>query len=184
MRLHSDWASNEVLRSTCFAWMDLYHIKNSRRKKKIDMYMLCRERHEILLSLTVLLVNYHDVGRILSQWILRQTGMKSPLKWHLLFINQENKIKDFSKVSNGHRNSKQMTLHFPAKGSASDWLKICLIRSDALPRSGSTVLNFFCYSSYVISRETSGGMTKCQLIKTANWIFYFDFPGQNNSHPY
>ena len=48
--------------------------------------MLCQERREM--SLTVLLVNCHDVtGRI-----LRQTGMKSPLKWH----NQPGKkIKDF-----------------------------------------------------------------------------------------
>ena len=58
--------------------------------------MLCREQHEI--SLTVLLINGHDIGRILNRWIMCQTGMKSPLKWHLLFINQENKIKDFSKV--------------------------------------------------------------------------------------
>ena len=43
--------------------------------------MLCWERCEI--SLTVLLVNYHDVtSRIFHQKILRQTGMKSPLKWH------------------------------------------------------------------------------------------------------
>ena len=43
--------------------------------------MLCWERREI--SLTVLLVNYHDVtSRIFQQKILRQTGMKSPLKWH------------------------------------------------------------------------------------------------------
>ena len=43
--------------------------------------MLCWERREI--SLTVLLVNYHDViNRIFQQRILCQTGMKSPLKWH------------------------------------------------------------------------------------------------------
>ena len=43
--------------------------------------MLCWERREI--SLTVLLVNYHDVtSRIFQQKVLRQTGMKSPLKWH------------------------------------------------------------------------------------------------------
>ena len=43
--------------------------------------MLCRERREI--SLTVILVNYHDVtSRIFPQRILRQRGMKSPLKWH------------------------------------------------------------------------------------------------------
>ena len=43
--------------------------------------MLCRGRREI--SFTVLLVNYHDVtSRIFQQEILRQTGMKSPLKWH------------------------------------------------------------------------------------------------------
>ena len=43
--------------------------------------MLCRERREI--SLTFLLVSCHVVtGRILDLWILRQTGMKSPLNWH------------------------------------------------------------------------------------------------------
>ena len=43
--------------------------------------MMCREQREI--SLTFLLVNCHDVaGRILDRWISRQTGMKSPLKWH------------------------------------------------------------------------------------------------------
>ena len=43
--------------------------------------MLCRGRCEI--SFTVLLVNYHDVtGRIFDPGISRQTGMKSPLKWH------------------------------------------------------------------------------------------------------
>ena len=70
----SDRASGEVSRSTCFAWMDLHHIINSRGKKN-DWHMLCRERHEI--SLTVLLVNCHDVtGRILDRWILRQTVME------------------------------------------------------------------------------------------------------------
>ena len=43
--------------------------------------MLCPKRREI--SLTVLLVNCHDVtGRIFDRKILRQTGMKSPLKGH------------------------------------------------------------------------------------------------------
>ena len=43
--------------------------------------MLCWEWREI--SLTVLLVNYHDViNRIFQQRILCQTGMKSHLKWH------------------------------------------------------------------------------------------------------
>ena len=42
---------------------------------KNDWHMLCRERREI--SLTVLLVNCHDVTRgIFDQWISRQTGMK------------------------------------------------------------------------------------------------------------
>ena len=42
--------------------------------------MLCQELREI--SLTVLLVNCHDVtGRIFDRRISRQTGMKSPLKW-------------------------------------------------------------------------------------------------------
>ena len=43
--------------------------------------MLCRERREI--SLTVLLVNCHDVtGRIFDRRISHQMGMKNPLKWH------------------------------------------------------------------------------------------------------
>ena len=67
MRSRSGRASNEVSKSTCFAWMDLNH-------HMIDM--LYRERREI--SLTVLLVNCHDVtGRIFDLWISRQTGMKS-----------------------------------------------------------------------------------------------------------
>ena len=42
---------------------------------------MSREQREI--SLTVLLVNCHDVtGRIFGRWISRQTGTKSPLKWH------------------------------------------------------------------------------------------------------
>ena len=36
-----------------------------------------------IISLTVLLVNCHDVtSRIFDQLILGQTGMKSPFKWH------------------------------------------------------------------------------------------------------
>ena len=60
MRSLSDLASNdEVSRSTCFAWMDLSHIINSRGKKVID---ICE------ISLTVLLVNGHDVtGRIFDR---------------------------------------------------------------------------------------------------------------------
>ena len=43
--------------------------------------MLCRERREI--SLTVLLVNYHDVtGRISTCEFCAKPGMKSPLEWH------------------------------------------------------------------------------------------------------
>ena len=54
--------------------------------------MLCREQGEI--SLTVLLGNCHDVtGRIFDRWISRQTGMKSPLKWH----NQPGQKMTFSK---------------------------------------------------------------------------------------
>ena len=53
--------------------------------------MPCRERSEM--SLTVLLVNCHDVtGRTFDRRISHETGMKSPLKWH----NQPGeKIKDF-----------------------------------------------------------------------------------------
>ena len=45
--------------STCFAWIDLNHIINSRRKKN-DWHIPCRDRREI--SLTVPLVNCHDVA--------------------------------------------------------------------------------------------------------------------------
>ena len=65
--------------------LDLFHLNRFdsyykfTREKMIDI-MLCRERSEI--SLTVLLVNCHDVTtRIFDRWISRQTGMKSPLKW-------------------------------------------------------------------------------------------------------
>ena len=75
----SDQASDELSSSTCFAWMDLNHIINSRGKN--DWHMLCPEWREI--SLTVLLVNCHDVtGRIFDLWISHQTGIESPLKWH------------------------------------------------------------------------------------------------------
>ena len=52
---------------------------------------MCRELRE--LSLTVLLVNRHDVtGWIFDWWISRQTDVKSALKWH----NQPGgKTKDF-----------------------------------------------------------------------------------------
>ena len=76
----SNQESDEVSRSTCFTWMDLNRIINSRGKN--DWHMLCWERREI--SLTVPLVHdYHDLdGRIFDRWILRQKGMKNPLKWH------------------------------------------------------------------------------------------------------
>ena len=59
--------------------------------------MLCWERPEI--SLTVLLVNYHDVtSRIFQQRILHQTDMKSPLKWH---NQQGKKLRSFKKSKEG-----------------------------------------------------------------------------------
>ena len=83
MRSCSDRATNEVSRSTCITWM----------VGKNNLHVLCRGQREI--TLTVLLVNCHDVtGRIFDPWISRQTGMKSPLKWH----NQPGRkmiIKDF-----------------------------------------------------------------------------------------
>ena len=52
-----------------------------------DWQTLCLEWPEI--SLTVLLVTCHDVkDRIFDPWISRQTGTKSPLKWH----NQPEKL--------------------------------------------------------------------------------------------
>ena len=82
MRLRSDQASDEVSRSTCFTWMDLNHFINSRKEKMVDIkIMSCQKRHVITLS--VLLVNCHDVSsRIFHWWILRQTVMKSPLEQH------------------------------------------------------------------------------------------------------
>ena len=83
MRSCSDRATNEVSRSTCITWM----------VGKNNLHVLCRGQREI--TLNVLLVNCHDVtGRIFDPWISRQTGMKSPLKWH----NQPGRkmiIKDF-----------------------------------------------------------------------------------------
>ena len=84
MRSHSDRASDDVLRSTCFARKDLNHIYKFTRKKKWLTY-----------AVTVLLVNCHDVtGRIFDRWTSRQTGMKVPLKWH----NQPGKKRTFYKV--------------------------------------------------------------------------------------
>ena len=37
MRSHSDWGSDKVLKSTCFAWVNLNHIINSCGKKMIDI---------------------------------------------------------------------------------------------------------------------------------------------------
>ena len=72
----------------CRNGFDLNHIIYSRGGKN-DRHMLCRKRLE-----TVLLVNCHNVtGRIFSQWISRQTVMKSPLKWH----NQPGKKRTFRK---------------------------------------------------------------------------------------
>ena len=47
-----------------------------------------------------------------------------------------------------------MTLHYPDLGSASDWLKICLIQSEALPcESDASSEQYFCArSSDVVSR--------------------------------
>ena len=39
------------------------------------------------------------------------------------------------RLRNEPRNSILMTPHYPNLGSASDWLKICFIQSEALPRS-------------------------------------------------
>ena len=61
----------------------------------------CGDWHQI--SITLLLVNCHDVtGGIFEWWILRKTGMKSPLKWHsqagkntvmLMCYNQRSQLK-------------------------------------------------------------------------------------------
>ena len=40
MRSRSDRASDEVWRSTCFAWMNLNQIINSRGKKMIDIHCI------------------------------------------------------------------------------------------------------------------------------------------------
>ena len=60
------------------------------------------------------------------------------------------------RLRNERRNSILMTCHYPDLGSASDWLEICCIQSEALPRSGkdaSSVWNFCACFSDVISRE-------------------------------
>ena len=48
-----------------------------------------------------------------------------PAKWHL---------------RNEHRNVILMTCHNPDLGSSSDWLKICFIQSQALPRSSLSLV--------------------------------------------
>ena len=40
------------------------------------------------------------------------------------------------RLGNKHRNSILMTRHYLDLGSESDWLKICLSQSKALPRAG------------------------------------------------
>ena len=64
MRSHSDQASDNVSRLTCFTLMDFNHI-SSCGKKVVDI-MLCQEGREI--SLTVLLVNCHDVTDRIFDW--------------------------------------------------------------------------------------------------------------------
>ena len=66
-----------VDRSTCFTWMDLNHIINSWMKKAID---ICCVGSGVNYH-SLLLVNCHDITE-LHGWILHQTGMKRPLKWH------------------------------------------------------------------------------------------------------
>jgi len=93
-----DRSSNERRsreRSTCFAWVDLNHIINSRAKKWLTyaaLGVVSNIRHVTSCkTVTLLLVNCHDVtGGISDRWIWRQTGMKSPLKWP---TNQKKKFK-------------------------------------------------------------------------------------------
>ena len=75
--------------------MDLNHVINLLGKKAntgvfLDLLRLCHAD-----TLSLLLVNCHDVtAEIFDQRISRQTGIKSPLKWH----NQPGqKLKDLRK---------------------------------------------------------------------------------------
>ena len=85
-----DWLSDEVTRSNCFPWMDLNYIINSHGKKVIDI--LCSVRSGVkIISLTVLLVNCYVTDRIFDRWISRQTGMKSPFRWHNHLLGKKTK---------------------------------------------------------------------------------------------
>ena len=50
-----------------------------------------------------------------------------------------------------------------------DWLEICLIQS-YLGSDASSVWNFCARFSNVISRETTGSVTKCRLFSQATWV--------------
>ena len=69
-------ASGEVLRSICFAWMDLNHSINSCGKKMIDI--CCVGRGVKYHSLSYWSIVMKSKWEFFDQWISRQTGMKSP----------------------------------------------------------------------------------------------------------
>ena len=76
------------------------------------------------------------------------------------------------RLRNEGSNSTLMKCHCPHLGSASDWLIICLIQSDA--RSGylrsdtSSVWTFSACSSDVITREASGCVAKYRMFSQDN----------------
>ena len=83
------------------------------------------------------------------------------------------------RLRNERRNSILMTYHYPDLGSASDWLEIWFIQSEALPRT--TQIWVVTRHQYGISTlvpqtsfrgETSGGVAKRQLFSGySSWIF-------------
>ena len=71
-------------------------------------------------------------------------------------------------ISRRHRwFAREMTSEKRAqKSHTGDWLEICLIQSD-VGSDASSVWNFCARFSNVISRETTGSVTKCRLFSQA-----------------
>ena len=147
MRSRSYRASNEVSRSTCFAWMDLNHIRNSPGKKN-DWHMMCREQREI--SLTVLLVNCHDVtGRIFRQVNFAPNRYEKSFK---MAWPTRKKIKDFRKSIPGDCNIKNLLWGLNKANPLKKYLRLenltkCHFNRPGRRRRRSVkgILALFCY---------------------------------------
>ena len=71
---------------------------------------------------------------------------------------------------NKRRDSILMMCHHPDLGSASDWLKICFIQSEAISRSDQYgIFALICQKSF--RGEIRGGVIKCRLFSEASMMF-------------